>query len=64
MVDKCSDCGVEIIYVDMDNKRHPVDVEGQMKLVVLNGNKSKGAIRTCGISHYETCSVLLAQKAK
>ena len=53
----CKRCGASLLFVKMQGtgKMMPVDADSVRSYVVLNGNMTQGAVRKCGVSHFETC---------
>jgi hypothetical protein len=52
----CRSCGAPIVWVVMESgKRNPIDADSIEQRVVLNGRRTRGAMRATGISHFATC---------
>lgn len=53
---RCRSCGADILWVEMvdTGKKMPVDLP-LATVVVVNGDKTKGAVRRAGTSHFATC---------
>ncbi len=56
----CQSCGARILWITLINrdgsrKRHPVDAAGIVQRVVLNGDRTEGAVRWVAVSHFATC---------
>lgn len=53
---KRKSCGAELVWVVMESgKRMPVDASTIERRIVVNGDRTKGAIRETGLSHFATC---------
>ena len=55
-VSKCRSCAAPIIWVEMikTGRRMPVDYP-LTQMVVVDGTRTKGALRSVGKSHFATC---------
>ena len=53
----CRSCGAEIFWVEMvdTGKRMPIDSHPIERRVVLSQDGKRGAVRSVGVSHFETC---------
>ena len=52
----CRSCGAPIIWVRMETgRRMPVDADSLTTVLVVSGDRTKGAMRTAGTSHFSTC---------
>lgn len=52
---KCKSCGADIQWVLMESQK-PMPVDLPLKrMVVVNGDRTKGAVRWVTSSHFETC---------
>lgn len=53
---RCRTCGAEILWVEMldTGKKMPVDLPLQT-VVVVNSDKTQGAVRQAASSHFATC---------
>ncbi len=60
----CQSCGARILWITLitkdaqgkeTRKRHPVDAAGIVQRVVLNGDRTEGAVRWTAVSHFATC---------
>lgn len=53
----CRSCGKAVVWITMvsSGRPMPIDADTIEQRVVLNGDRTQGAMRACGVSHFATC---------